>query len=61
MEVFWCNSKRLAEYLIKHGSKLIEVDNYNKNKTLKAFAFEKDDSIERNLLAYEKDIKRCMF
>lgn len=54
MELFYCKGKRLAEYLIKHGSKFIKVE---KNK----FIFEKDESVERNLAVYEKDMKKCMF
>ena len=54
MELFYCKSKNLAKYLIKHGSKFIKVEKDN-------YIFEKDESIEQNLAIYEKDMKKCMF
>ncbi len=51
---FTCNSRPLAEYLKKNGSKFIRID-----KGL--FVFEYDDSIEDNLKRYEAIQKRCMF
>lgn len=55
---FSCNSKRLADYLVMNGSKLIRVD--NKNGSIE-YIFEQDDSIDKNLEDYEVNFKRCMF
>lgn len=51
---FTCTSKRLANYLIKNGSKFIE-------KRKRLFVFENDDSINKNIEAYESTLKKCMF
>lgn len=55
---FSCNSKRLADYLVAHGSKLIRIDKGNGSVE---YIFEYDDSIDKVLEDYEKDFKRCMF
>lgn len=55
---FICNNKRLADYLVMHGSKLIRVGGENRSVE---YVFEYDDSIDDILEAYEKDFKRCMF
>ena len=55
MSEFSCKGKRLADYLINHGSKLIRIENGN------IYIFEKNDSLYENLSNYEKDTKKCMF
>ena len=51
---FVCNSKMLADYFVKHGSKLLKIENG-------VFVFEYDDSINVNLKQFEIDYKKCMF
>ena len=55
MSEFSCNGRRLADYLINHGVKLIRIEKGN------TYIFEKDDSIYDKLANYEKDTKKCMF
>lgn len=55
---FICNNKRLADYLVIHGSKLIRIDEESRGIE---YVFEYDDSIDDVLEAYEKDFRRCMF
>jgi hypothetical protein len=55
MSEFSCKGKRLADYLINHGAKLIRIEKGN------IYIFEKDDSIYDKLANYEKDTKKCMF
>lgn len=58
IDEFTCNNKRLACYLIMHGSKLIRID---KDSDGLKYVFEQDDSIEGILDNYEASFKRCMF
>lgn len=51
---FNCKSKQIADYLIKHGSKLLRVDNG-------IFIFKYDGSIDNNLEQWKIDYKKCMF
>lgn len=60
-KTFCCKGKRLANYLISHGSKLIRVDNDQKSKGFLVFIFEKDESIERNLEKWELDKNKYLF
>lgn len=55
---FHCNGKRLADYLIKHGSKLINTEFINGEKV---YVFEHDDSIDDNLKQWDIAKKRCLF
>ena len=55
---FRCNGKRLADYLIKNGSKLIKTEFVN---GCKAYVFEYDESIDENLERWEVAKKRCLF
>jgi len=52
---FYCKGKQLADYLIKHGSKLIRIDNGN------IYVFESDDSIDKGLEQWEIDKKKYLF
>lgn len=49
-----CNSRQLAYYLIKRGSKLLRIDDG-------VFVFEYDDSIGFLIEQWKLDYKRCMF
>lgn len=51
---FNCKGKQLADYLVKHGSKLLRVENG-------AFIFEHDSSIDANLKQWEIDYGLYMF
>lgn len=56
--VFECESKQIADYLVEHGSKLIDVDRYD-GKTV--YVFVHDDTIEENLDAWESNFAKSMF
>lgn len=55
---FHCKGKRLADYLVKNGSKLIKVEFV---KGRKSYVFEYDDSIDKNIEKWENAKKRCLF
>lgn len=55
---FCCNGKRLADYLVKKGSKLIKTE-FTKGR--KTYVFEYDESIEENLAQWEAAKKRSLF
>lgn len=57
-EFFYCKSKRLADYLIKHGSIFVGNDEYEGSIV---HVFIKDDSINKNLDKWELDVKKCLF
>ena len=52
---FICKGKQLADYLIKNGSKLVDSDGFN------IFYFAKDETIESNLMKWNKLNKMSMF
>ena len=53
--MFCCRGKRLANYLIEHGSKIVRIDCDQINKGFLVFIFEKDESIKKNLKQWEID------
>lgn len=53
-----CRGKRLSDYLINHGSKLI--DSYDLNGSI-VFEFKLDETIERNLKLWESNKKKWLF
>jgi hypothetical protein len=55
--MFCCRGKRLANYLIEHGSKIVRIDCDQKNKGFLVFIFENDESIKNNLKQWEVDKK----
>lgn len=59
--MFVCKGKRLANYLLEHGSKLKRIDNDQKSKGFLVFLFERDDSIQTNLKNWETDKKTYLF
>lgn len=57
-EFFYCKSKRLFDYLVKHGSKFVKTDTLNGTFV---YVFENDDSINTNLDSWESNMKKCLF
>lgn len=57
-KLFYCKGKRLADYLIKHGSKFIGSENHEGNIV---YVFENDNSINDNIDKWESDVKKCLF
>ena len=57
-EVFYCKGRRLANFLISNGSKIIRID---KEDGLFIFVFEYDDLIDVNIKKWEANLKRCYF
>lgn len=53
--MFVCKSKRLANYLIENGSKIVRIDCDQKAKGFLVFLFESDESIKRNLDKWNVD------
>lgn len=51
---FRCNGKRLADYLTKHGCKILRMEDGT-------FIFEYQKSIDEALKQWEIDCKRCVF
>lgn len=57
-ELFYCKSKRIADYLTKHGSRLVKTE---KRDGSMIYVFEKDDSVFENLDNLDIDMRRCLF
>lgn len=57
-DVFYCKGRRLANFLISHGSKIIRID---KEDGVFIFVFEYDDYIDANIKKWEANLKRCYF
>lgn len=55
---FRCTGKRLSDYFIKSGSKLLRTEFI---KGRKIYIFEYDDSIDKNLDQWEIVNKRSLF
>ena len=55
---FCCKGKQLADYLVKHGSKLLRIENKN---GVDVHIFEYDESIDKNINQYEVDKKKWLF
>jgi len=53
--MFVCKSKRLANYLIENGSKIIRIDCDQKSKGFLVFLFANDETIKTNLDKWNKD------
>ena len=54
-DVFYCKGKQLADYLVKHGSKLLGIEDKN------IFIFENYEYIDKNLEQWEIDKKKYLF
>lgn len=57
-DVFYCRGRRLANFLLDNGSKIIRID---KEEGSFVFVFEYDESIESNIEKWEANLKRCYF
>lgn len=55
---FNCKGKRLYEYLINHGSKMIRKDIVEGSVV---YVFEHDKSVDNNIKQFETLRKRCLF
>ena len=55
---FICKSKKLADYLVSHGS--ILICSYRDNGK-NVFEFKYDDTIDENLELWETNKSRCLF
>lgn len=53
--MFVCRGKRLANYLIEHGSSLKKIDTDQNSKGFLVFLFEKDKLLQINLAKWDKD------
>ena len=53
-----CRGKRLSDYLVKHGS--ILIDSYHLNGSV-VFEFKYDESIDKNLKLWESNKKKWLF
>lgn len=51
--MFCCKSKRLANYLIENGSKIVRIDCDQKAKGFLVFIFVQDETITKNLKQWE--------
>lgn len=57
-ELFYCKGKRIADYLIKNGSKFVGTE---QREGFLVYVFEKDDTIFESLDKLGIDMERCMF
>lgn len=53
--MFVCKGKRLANYLIEHGSPVIRIDTDHQNKGFLIFIFERNQLLEDNLQSWVND------
>lgn len=59
--MFVCKSKRLANYLIEHGSEIKRIDCDKNSKGFLVFLFKKNELLNINLSNWEKDCKTYLF
>lgn len=57
-DVFYCKGRRLANFLISNGSKIIRID---KKEGEFVFVFEYDESIDSNITKWKANLKRSYF
>lgn len=53
--MFVCKSKRLANYLIEHGSPVKRIDTDQQSKGFLVFLFEKNQKLNNNLETWKSD------
>ena len=53
--MFVCKGKRLAHYLIEHGSPVIRIDTDHQSKGFLVFIFEENELLKNNLKSWTKD------
>lgn len=54
-KTFVCKGKRLANYLIDHGCKLIKIDTDSKARGYLVFIFVRDDGLNSALSSWNQD------
>lgn len=53
--MFVCKGKRLANYLIEHGSPVVRIDTDNNTKGFLVFLFENNELLNKNLQSWSMD------
>ena len=53
--MFVCKGKRLANYLIEHGSPVARIDTDRQSKGFLIFLFEENELLQNNLQSWSKD------
>lgn len=53
--MFVCKGKRLANYLIDHGSPVVRIDTDQQAKGYLVFIFERNELLEHNLQSWTDD------
>lgn len=61
MNTFCCKGKRLANYLIEHGCKIVRIDNDQKSKGFLVFIFEKNKCLQDSLQNWKLDKDKYLF
>ena len=60
-KVICCKGKRLANYLLDHGCKIIRIDCDQKSKQFLVFIFKKDKYLLDSLESWKKDKGTYLF
>lgn len=53
--MFLCKGKRLANYLIEHGSPVVKIDTDKNSKGFLVFLFEENELLNNNLQSWSVD------
>ena len=53
--MFVCKGKRLANYLIEHGSPVIRIDTDQQSRGFLVFIFEENELLKHNLKYWTRD------
>ena len=53
--MFCCRGKRLANYLLDRGCKLLRIDSDNQSRGFLVFIFVKNENLENALESWKKD------
>lgn len=56
--VFECESKQIADYLVKHGSKMLDIEMRDGGNV---YIFEHDEALDKNIEEWEKNFNNSMF
>lgn len=60
-QYFYCKSREIANYLSKHGCKIIRLEEDQKTKGSLVYIFEKDNIIDDYLKKWKISKQRCLF
>lgn len=60
-KLFCCKGKRLANYLLEHGCKMIRIDCDQKSKGFLVFIFEDSQLLSDALKSWDEDKKTYLF